>query len=59
MKTTELREAEAVQKRNEWIKSLSDVAKVVEEKARSEKREESCLTQINTFIQEVEQLSKE
>ena len=59
MKTTELREAEAVQKRNEWIKSLSDVAKVVEEKARSEKRKESCLTQINTFIQEVEQLSKE
>ena len=59
MKTAELQEIEAIRKRNEWIKSFSDEAKVVEEKARSEKQKESCLTQINTFIQEVEQLSNE
>jgi len=59
MKAAELQEIEAIRKRNEWIKSLSDEAKVVEEKARSEKQKDSCLTQINTFIQEVEQLSKE
>ena len=59
MKAAELQEIEAIRKRNEWIKSLSDEAKVVEEKARSEKQKDSCLTQINTFIQEVEQLSNE
>lgn len=59
MKAAELQEIEAIRKRNEWIKSFSDEAKVVEEKARSEKQKESCLTQINTFIQEVEQLSNE
>lgn len=59
MKAAELQEMEAIRKRNEWIKSLSDEAKVVEEKARSEKQKEACLTQINTFIQEVEQLSNE
>jgi hypothetical protein len=59
MKAAERQEIEAIRKRNEWIKSLSDEAKVVEEKARSEKQKDSCLTQINTFIQEVEQLSNE
>ena len=59
MKVAEQRETEAVQKRNEWIKSLSDEAEVKKEKARSEKQKDSCLTQINTFIQEVEQLSNE
>ena len=59
MKAAEQRETEAVQKRNEWIKSLSDEAEVKKEKARSEKQKDSCLTQINAFIQEVEQLSNE
>ena len=59
MKAAEQQETEAVQKRNEWIKSLSDEAEVKKEKARSEKQKDSCLTQINTFIQEVEQLSNE